>query len=167
MQTISFLIIHLKLKDICLGRRPDCSGVGTPQSVRLTICLRQICGSPAHQSHRWSHPAHSGGLGGFGAEFIKSQRGHSGREVSVLKQPPALHALGLQPLKILTQELDGIVVLAQTFIPVPLAPQPVGHARGVDPFLHSELAELNQADRQLQLGLRLVCVCVCVCETTM
>lgn len=139
--------------------------------------LQHICLSPPHQSHRWSHPAHSGGLGGSGAEFLKSQRGHSGREVSVLKQPPTLHALGLQLLKILTQELDCIVVLAQTLIPVPLAPQPVGHARGTDLFPHSELAELNRANWPtvnfswvfdwFVFKCMCVYVCMCACVSTM
>lgn len=136
VQTISFLVIHYQLKT-------------------SAVALRWIDRVPP-QTHRRSQPANSGGLGGSRAQFVESQRGRSGREVGVLKQPAALHTLGLQPLKILTQELDGVVVLAQSSIPVPLAPQPVGHASGVDPLphWHSEI-------RPTVVGWLGVCVCVC------
>lgn len=78
------------------------------------------------------------GLGGPGAELVEPQRGRAAGEKVVLKQPPALEALGSQALVVLAQKLDGLVVLAQTFVAVPLAPQPVGHACGIDALLHRQ-----------------------------
>ena len=57
----------------------------------------------------------------------------------VLKQPPALETLGLQILVVLTQKLHSLVILSQTFITVPLAPQLGGHTRGDNGPLHPEL----------------------------
>lgn len=95
------------------------------------------------------------GLGGSWAQLIKSQRRCSSGEVTILKQPPTLDTLGFQALKILTQELHSVVVLSQTFIPIPLTPQPISHACGVDTVLHPELAELRG-----QLSPSVGCLCI-------
>lgn len=87
-------------------------------------------------SYRGPHPAHPGGLGGPRAELVESQRGRAAGEKVVLEKPPALEAVGSQALVVLAQKLDGLVVLTKTFVAVPLAPQPVGHACGVDALLH-------------------------------
>lgn len=93
------------------------------------VCLNDV-------SHRGPLPGHPVGLGGPGAELVEPQRGRAAGEKVVFEQPPALEALGSQALVVLTQKLDGIVVLAKTFVTVPLVPQPVGHACGTDLFLH-------------------------------
>lgn len=87
-------------------------------------------------SYRGPHPAHPGGLRGPQAELVESQGGRAAGEKVVLEQPPTLEALGSQALVVLAQKLDSLVVLPQTFFAVPLVPQPVGHARGVDALLH-------------------------------
>lgn len=86
---------------------------------------------------------HSGGLRGSGAELVESQRRCATREQAVLKQSPALEALGFQALIVLPQKLHGVVVLSQTLVAVPLAPQPVSHACGVNALLHLEPVELK------------------------
>lgn len=92
--------------------------------------------------HRGPHPADPLGLGGSRAELVEAQGRCAAGEQAIFKQPPALEALGSQVLEVLPQELDGVVVLPQTFVAVPLAPQPGSHARGVNTLLHPELAEL-------------------------
>lgn len=82
------------------------------------------------------------GLGGSWAELVESQGRCAAGEQTILKQLPAPEALGSQVLEVLPQELDGIVVLSETFVAVPLAPQPGSHARGVNALLHPELAAL-------------------------
>lgn len=99
--------------------------------------------TPPSISHRGPHPADSVGLGGFRAELLESQRRRGTREQVILKHPPALETLSSQSLVILTQKLHRFVVLPQTFIPIPLAPQPGGHACGVNALLHPELVVLE------------------------
>ena len=99
---------------------------------------------PPLRSHRGSHPADSVGLGGPRSELVEPQGRRGALEQAVLEQPPAPEALGSQGLVILTQELHRVVVLPEAFVAIPLAPQPGGHARGVNALLHHpELAELT------------------------
>lgn len=100
---------------------------------------------PPSLSHRGPHPADSVGLGGSRAELVKSQRRRTTREQTILKQPPALEGLGFQTLVVLPQKLHGVVVLSQTAIAIPLAPQPGGHACSINALLHRELLELTES----------------------
>lgn len=130
-------IIHLRLDPIVLD--------WTDKQTRLHLGnfqrpIRVLC--PPSLSHRGPHPADSVGLCGSRAELVESQGRRGAGEQSILKQFPALEGLGFETLVILTQKLHGPVVLSQTFIAVPLAPQPSGHACCANGLLHPELAEL-------------------------
>lgn len=72
----------------------------------------QILDSNASLSYRWPHPANSRGLGRSRSELVEAQRRCSTREQIILKQPPALDALGPQGIVVLTQELHSLVVLS-------------------------------------------------------
>lgn len=122
----------------------------------ITSLEKGLC--PPSLSHRGPHPADSGGLGGSRAELVESQRRWGAREQAILKQPPALDALGSQALIVLPQELHGVVVLPQTSIAIPLAPQLGSHARRINVLLHPELVELT-ASGQLSASVGMfVCV---------
>ena len=99
-------------------------------------------------SHRGPHPADSVGLGGFRAELVEPQRRRSAGEQAILEQLPAPEALGLQTLEVLPQILDGVVVLPQAVVAIPLAPQLGGHAGGTNGLHHPER---TQAQGQLSL----------------
>lgn len=83
------------------------------------------------------------GFGRPGAQLFEPQSGGCGWEQVVLEQPPAPLALGFQKLVVLTQKLHRVVVLAQTLVPIPLAPKPRCRARGINGPLHPDFAGVN------------------------
>lgn len=71
-------------------------------------------------SHRGPHPFHILGFGGVGGKLLKAQGRRLSRKAGVLKQAATLQTLLPQPLIILVEEMDRLLIGAHA-----LSPQPV------------------------------------------